>query len=65
MTSRQDAMASKSGSSHFGDVVEIGLLIPANWAESLILLSKHRQQSVGQLLRGLIDQALREAALTP
>jgi hypothetical protein len=65
MTNRQDGIAPKSGSPHFGDVVEIGLLIPANWAESLILLSKHRQQSVGQLLRSLIDQALQDAALNP
>lgn len=40
------------------DVVEIGLLLPANRAEALLALSRRRHQSVGHILRGLIDQAL-------
>ena len=41
-----------------GDVVEIGLLLPAAWADALLELSRRRRQSVGELLRGMIDQAL-------
>ena len=40
------------------DVIEIGLFLPARRAEALIALSRQRRQSVGQLLRGLIDQAI-------
>ena len=40
------------------DVVEITLLLPASQAEALIALSRSRRQSVGQILRGLIDRAL-------
>ena len=42
------------------DVVEIGLLLPAHWAIALVELSKQRRESVGQLLRALIGQALVE-----
>ncbi len=42
------------------DVVEIGLLLPASWADALVELSRRRGQSVGQLLRGFIDQALND-----
>jgi len=44
------------------DVVEIGLLLPTNWANSLIELSKQRHQSVAQVLRGIIGSALHDAA---
>ncbi len=40
------------------DVVEIALLLPAKQAEALVALSRRRQQSVGQILRGLIQRAL-------
>ena len=40
------------------DVVEIGLLLPASRAEALLALSRQRHQSVGHILRGLIDQAI-------
>jgi hypothetical protein len=40
------------------DVVEINLLLPANRAEALLALSRQRRQSVGQILRQLIDRAL-------
>ena len=52
--------ASKPRTSPFlaDDIVEIGLLLPANRAEALLDLSRRRHQSVGQLLRGLIDQAV-------
>lgn len=41
-----------------GDVVEIGLLLPAHWADALLRMSRRRQQSVGELVRGMIDRAL-------
>jgi hypothetical protein len=40
------------------DVVEIGLLLPVSWADALLRMSRRRQQSVGELLRGMIDRAL-------
>jgi len=42
------------------DVVEIGLLLPAQWAVALVELSKQRHESVGQLLRAVIGRALVE-----
>lgn len=40
------------------DVVEIGLLLPADWATALLELAKKRQETVGQILRSFIGQAL-------
>ena len=40
------------------DVVELGLLLPANRAADLVRLAKARQESVGHLLRKLIDREL-------
>ena len=42
------------------DVVEIGLLLPAEWAVALIELSRRRHESVGQLIRTFIGRALVE-----
>jgi hypothetical protein len=53
-----DAAKSRIGGRISDDVVEIGLLLPAHRAEALIALSRQRHQSVGQILRGLIDQAI-------
>ncbi len=44
------------------DVVEIGLLLPTNWANALIELSKQRHQSVAQVLRSIIGSALHDCA---
>jgi hypothetical protein len=44
------------------DVVEIGLLLPTNWATTLIALSKERHQTVGQILRAIIGNALHDTA---
>jgi len=52
--------ASFTGKSVPPDVVEIGLLLPADWAAALIRLSNERQQTVGQLLRTFIGRGLRE-----
>jgi hypothetical protein len=41
-----------------GEIVEIALLLPKNRAEALLALSARRHQSVGQIIRGLIDRAL-------
>jgi hypothetical protein len=48
------------GNTMTDDVVEIGLLLPAEWAGALLELSKKRQESVGQLLRAFIGRALIE-----
>ena len=50
--------ASNQGMSDPGDVVEIGLLLPAAWADALLEMSKRRRQSVGELLRAMIDRGL-------
>ena len=44
------------------EVVELALLLPANRAEALVALAHQRQQSVGQVLRTLIDHALTQGA---
>lgn len=55
--------APKAGMPSASEVVEIGLLLPAHRADALIELSKRRQQSVAQILRGLIDRALSDEEL--
>jgi len=44
----------------YGEVVEVPLLLTTQRAEALVALSRQRRQSVGQILRHLIDQALAE-----
>ena len=39
-------------------IVEIGLLLPANRAAALLKLAKNRDESVGQVLRRMIDHEL-------
>ena len=56
--------ASKLGMKSVNDVVEIGLLLPVSWADALMEMSKRRRQSVGSLLRGMIDRALLDESLT-
>ncbi len=41
-------------------VVEFGLLLPTNRASALLKLARDRRESVGQLLRKLIDRELAE-----
>ncbi len=53
-----DASKSRNHRGISDDVVEIGLFLPAHRAEALIALSRQRRQSVAQILRGLIDQAI-------
>jgi hypothetical protein len=43
-------------------VVEIGLLLPANRAAALLQLAKERHESVGQVLRKLIERELARPA---
>ena len=50
--------ATATGTGLSGEVVEIGLLLPASWATGLQQMSQRRGQSMGQLLRDLIDRAL-------
>ena len=40
------------------DVVEIGLLLPVSWANALLEMSRRRHETVGQILRGMIDRGL-------
>ena len=42
-------------------VIEIPLLLPASRAEALVALSRSRRESVGQILRQMIDHALARA----
>ena len=65
MSSFQGVSAPKRGKAAFGDVVEIGLLLPAGRVEALVELSRQRHQSVAQLLRTLIDDALAAGASAP
>ncbi len=62
MSSILGSPAFKTGMQPPGEVVEIGLLLPANRANALVELSRRRHQSVNQLLRGLIDHALTDEA---
>ena len=57
-----DIGASAFSSQFTNDVVEIGLLLPTNWANTLIELSKQRHQSVAQVLRAIIGNALHDCA---
>jgi hypothetical protein len=43
-------------------VVEIGLLLPTNRAAALLKLAQERHESVGQVLRKLIDRELSQPA---
>jgi hypothetical protein len=43
-------------------VVEIGLLLPAQRAAALLRLARDRRESVGHLLRKMIDRELAERA---
>ncbi len=54
--------ASASGGLSSNEVVEIGLLLPTNWANTLMELSKQRHQSVAQILRSIIGNALHDTA---
>lgn len=39
-----------------GEIVEVALLLPKRRADDLIDLAKRRRQSVGQVLRSLIER---------
>jgi hypothetical protein len=54
----QSISANRIGTGESKGFVEIALLVPANRMDALLDLSVQRQQSVGQLLRQLIDRAL-------
>jgi hypothetical protein len=47
-----------TGNSTPNDVVEVNLLLPTKWADTLIELSNARRESVGQILRSIIRHAL-------
>jgi hypothetical protein len=58
-----DGCASSASTCGATQVVEVGLLLPANWAAALIQLSKERGESVAQILRASVAQTLREVGL--
>jgi hypothetical protein len=59
----QSTPAPQTGKATSADVVEIGLLLHTSRVNALIELSRQKQQSVGQILRGLIDRALVDGGL--
>jgi hypothetical protein len=65
MVKIEGSFAQKCGTIPPGDVVEIGLLVPTDWAQALIELSHQRQQSVGQLLRSMINHELQGVSSRP
>jgi hypothetical protein len=59
----EDVSAAFPSNAGSPQVVEIGLLLPANWAAALIELSRIRQVSVAQILRGSVAQALSDGGM--
>ena len=57
-----DTAVSHGGSAGSDGVVEINLLLPEQWAHDLMELSRQRRQSVGQIIRSMIGQALHDDA---
>jgi hypothetical protein len=64
MAAPQSISAFQTGRTVSPDVTEIGLLLPTSRVNALIELSRKRHQSVGQILRGLIDRALLDGDYT-
>lgn len=60
--SRHDAVASIMSNGRPDDIVEVSLLLPSQWANELIELSRERRQSVGQIIRSMIGHALHDGA---
>ncbi|HEV3168445.1 MAG TPA: hypothetical protein VGZ22_30850 [Isosphaeraceae bacterium] len=60
MATNAGMTATRFGTGVHDEVVEILLLLPANRAEALVDLSRRRRQSIGQILRSLIDRALKD-----
>jgi hypothetical protein len=56
----QGMYAPDVGNHQTAGVVEINLLLPSQWADDLMALSRERQQSVGEILRSMIGQALHD-----
>ena len=54
----QGTRATGLGSPTMNDVIELSLLVPAKKMEALMALSEQRRETVGQILRQLIDRAL-------
>jgi len=58
-----DVSAALPSITELPQVVEVGLLLPANWAAALIELSRQRGETVAQILRASVAQTLREVGL--
>lgn len=59
---RFDDVAPIVGNAQLDDIVEVNLLLPSGWAAELLELSRERGQSIGQVLRSMIGQALHDAS---
>jgi hypothetical protein len=57
--SARAATASNLGSTA-AEVVEVQLLLPAQWAQELMQLSRARGESVAQILRSMIGRGLQD-----
>ncbi len=55
--------APDTGNRGIDGVVEINLLLPSQWAEHLMALSRERRQSVGEILRLIIGHALHDRSV--
>jgi len=52
------SMPATVGATMMDDYVEVGLLLPKNRAEELLALARSRRESIGQILRKMVDHAL-------
>jgi hypothetical protein len=62
MVATMGTTAANVGKPTTEEFVEILLLVGASRLEALVNLSQYRGQSVGQLVRGLIERELTQAA---
>ena len=56
------SLPSVSGSP-MDDYVEVGLLLPKNRAVALMEMARDRRETIGQLLRKMVDKAITESKL--
>ena len=62
IASMMNGSPAEKASKGFDGVVEIGLLLPTNRAAALLKIAQERHESVGQVLRRLIDRELSTTA---
>jgi hypothetical protein len=62
-TSHAATAASVNLGKPLDEFVEIGLLLPRNRAAALLQLARDRHETVGQILRKLVDRAIAQDGL--